>query len=149
MVHWKVLLVAELRDPGGDEELRDALDVEVFADRQIRRRAQRPEDQQHFLVLDQLACLFNRLRRAVAVVQADEPDPAAVDASFVVDLVEVGLHRPAGHHPLRRQRTAIGHALPDLDLGVRYARPMLCPAQTRAADYQCQGRGGSDDQGPA
>jgi hypothetical protein len=38
-------------------------------DRRVRRRAQRIEQQQHFVLLDELARLLHRLGRAVAVVE--------------------------------------------------------------------------------
>jgi hypothetical protein len=47
------------------------------------------EQQQHLVLLDELARLLDRLRRAVAVVVADEVDLAAVDAALLVDHLEV------------------------------------------------------------
>ena len=76
--------------PRRDEQLRHLLGVHVFLDRGVAGRAQRIEDQQHLVGLDQLARLLDGLRRAVAVVIGDEVDLAAVDAAFGVDLVEIG-----------------------------------------------------------
>ena len=72
---------------------------------------------QNLVALHQLARLLDRFRRAVAVVIADEVDLAAVDAAFGVDLLEVGLFGLADH-AIGGGRTAIGHDVADLDLGV-------------------------------
>ena len=56
---------------------------------------ERAEHQQHFVLLDEFSGLLDRLRRRVGVVEADELDLAAVDAAFGVDLLEIGLLRPA------------------------------------------------------
>src|SRR5258706_6416395 len=82
---------------GGDEQLRHHLGVHVFLDRRVRRCAQRIEDQQDLVALHQLAGLFDRLRRAVAVVVGNEVDLAAVDAAFGIDLPEVGIFGLSDH----------------------------------------------------
>ena len=53
------------------------------------------EQKQYLILLDQLAHLFDSLRRAVAVVAADEVDLASVDAALVIDHGEVGCLRLA------------------------------------------------------
>src|ERR1019366_9684696 len=65
----------------------------------------------------QLARLLDRLRRAVAIVIADEIDLAAVDAAFGIDLPEVGIFGLADH-AVSGSGTAIGHDVADLDFGI-------------------------------
>jgi hypothetical protein len=52
--------------------------------------AEQLEGQQHLVALDQLAHLFHRLRRRVAVVILNQVDLAAVHAALVVDHLDVG-----------------------------------------------------------
>src|SRR6266403_3846912 len=113
----KVLGIVPLGGAGGDEQLRHLLCVQIFLDRRVRRRAKGIEDQQYFVALHQLAYLLYGLRRAVAVVIADEIDLAAVDAALGVDLLEVGLLGLADH-AVSGGRAAIGHDVADLDFGV-------------------------------
>src|SRR6185437_49160 len=80
----KVLRIAEFGGAGGDEQLRYFLGVHVFLDRRVRRRAQRAEPPQHLVAVDQHARLLDSLRRAVAVVVADENYLAAFDAAVRV-----------------------------------------------------------------
>src|SRR6202030_4266081 len=80
--------------------------------------------QQDLVLLDQLAHLLDGLRRAVAVVAADEGDLAAVDAAPFVDHGEIG-----GVHfaddPIGRSRAAIRHGIAELDFGIADAGPVL------------------------
>jgi hypothetical protein len=48
------------------------------------------EQQQHLVLLNKLAHLFDGLRRTVAVVTADEVDLAPVDSALLIDHGEVG-----------------------------------------------------------
>src|SRR3546814_17853586 len=73
------------------------------------------------LALDQPAVLLLGLRRAVAVVERDEVDLAAVDPAAVVDLVEVGRDRLADL-AVGGGRSAVRHGVADLDLGIGGAR---------------------------
>src|SRR6185437_1857130 len=50
------------------EQLRNALGVEIFLYSHVGRGADAVEDQQHIFLLDQLACLLDRLRRIEAGV---------------------------------------------------------------------------------
>ena len=86
-------------------------------DRGVGRGTERIEDEQNLVAFHQLARLFDRLRRTVAVVVTDEIDLAAVDAAGIVDLLEVGGFGLADH-PIGGSRTAVGHDVADLDLGV-------------------------------
>ena len=72
---------------------------------------------QHFVALDQLADLLDRLRRAVGVVIGDEIDLAAVDAALGVDLLEIGFFGLADH-AVGGGGSAVGHDVADLDLGI-------------------------------
>jgi hypothetical protein len=54
-------------------------------DGHVRRGAQRAEDEGHAFVFDQAARLFHGLRRRVGVVEADQLDFAAIDATLLVD----------------------------------------------------------------
>ncbi|MGX0994111.1 hypothetical protein AB7M38_001403 [Bradyrhizobium diazoefficiens] len=113
----KVPGIAELGAAGRDEELRHLLGVHIFHDRGVRGCAERLEDQQNLVALDQLARLLDRLRRRIGVVIADEVDLAAVDAALVVDHPEErGLS--LSDHAIGRGRPAIGHDVADLDVGV-------------------------------
>ena len=114
---WEVLRIGPFRRTGRDEQLRHLLGVHVFLDRRISRRAQRVHDEQHFVILDQLARLLHRLRRAVAVVIGDEGDLAAVDAALLVDHLEIGSLGLADGR-VGRSRAAIRHDVADLDLGI-------------------------------
>ena len=116
----EVLRVAEFRRAGRDEQLRHLLGVHVFLDRGVVRGAEAVEDQQHFVVFDQPARLFDCLRRRVAVVVADERDLAAVDAALGVDLVEIGRERLADR-AIGRSRPAVRHDVADPDLGIARA----------------------------
>ncbi len=113
----KVFRIVPLGGAGRDEDLRHLLRVHVFLDRGIAWRAQRIEDQQHLVGLDELARLLHRLRRAVAVVIGDEVDLAAVDAALGIELVEIGGLGLADRR-IGRSRTRIGHDVADLDLGI-------------------------------
>src|SRR5206468_966205 len=79
--------------------------------------AERLEDQEHLVALDQLARLLDRLRRTERVVIADEVDLAAIDAALDIVLVEIGRLRLADR-AIGRRRAAIGHYVADLDFGV-------------------------------
>ncbi len=114
---WEVLRIGPFRGARRDEQLRHLLGVHVFLDRRISRRAERVHDEQHFVILDQLARLLHRLRRAVAVVIADEGDLAAIDAALLVDHLEIG---GLGFSDRRvgGRRATIRHDVADLDLGI-------------------------------
>jgi hypothetical protein len=115
-----VLRIAKARGAGDDKQLRDPHHIHVLLDGGIGRGAERAEDQQHGIALDQLARLLHRLRRTVAVIVGDEVDLAAVDAAIVVDHAEIGTHRLADD-AVGRRRPTIGHDVANLDLGIGYA----------------------------
>jgi hypothetical protein len=85
--------------------------------RGLRRRAERAEQGQHFLLLDQPPGGFDRLRRAVGIVHGEELDLAAVDAALFVQHLEIGFADPA-EHAVQRTRAAVRHGLPQLDFSV-------------------------------
>ena len=105
--------------------------VEIVANGQISR-ALRAVDERHALVLDELARLLYRLRRTEAVVQAYQGDLPAFDTAAVVDHLDVGKLSPADSTP-RRGRTAIGHRLADLDLGIGDAGRILATGNGQSA----------------
>jgi len=111
------LVVAELGRTGGDEQLGHLLAVHVFLDRVVGRRAQALKDQEYLVAFHELACLLDGLGRAEGVVIGDKVDLAAVDAALVVDHPEKG-GLGAADLGVGRQRTAVGHDVADLDLGV-------------------------------
>src|SRR5260370_16551481 len=86
-------------------------------DRRLRRRAERAEQGQHFLLLDQPPRGFDRLRRAVGIVHSKEFYLAAVDAALFVQHLEIGFADPA-KHAVQRTRAAVRHRLPELDFGI-------------------------------
>src|SRR5207253_10145724 len=97
--------IVEATAAGRDEELRDLLAVEDFLDGGVGRRADGAIDEQDSVTLDQLPGHLDRLWRAVAIVERDEPDLAPVDAAFLVHCIEVrdaGVARGGG----RRDRSA-------------------------------------------
>src|SRR6266852_3378973 len=138
---WKILGVIPLGGAGGDEQLRHLLGIHVLLDGRVRRRAQRVEDEQNLVALDQLARLLDRLRRAVAIVVADEVDLAAVDAAFGVDLLEVGIFGLADH-AVGGGRAAVGRDVADLDFGVGGAGVVFLLRERAAAGYGEQSDGG-------
>jgi hypothetical protein len=99
--------VAELDCAAGDEQLRHLVVVEILPDRVVRRRAKAAEYEGDLLLLDQAAGLFDGLGRAIAVVEADEIDPAAVNAGDFVDHPEIG-GLGAADHAVCGNRAAIG-----------------------------------------
>ncbi len=140
----KILGIVPLGGAGGDEQLRHLLRIHVFVYGGIRRRAQRIEDEQHFVALHQLARLLDRLRRAVAVVVADEVDLAAVDAAGIVDLLEVGGFGLADH-AVGGGGAAIGHDVADLDFGVGGAGVVFLLRERAAGGCGEQGKSGRSD----
>ena len=124
----KLFGIVPLVGAGGDEHLRHFVVVQIAADCAVGRRAERVEQRQHVVFLDQLAHHFDGLRRAIAVVAADEVDLAAVDAALLIDHVEVGGLRLADG-AVGRSRAAIGHSVAELDLGVAGAGSVLARGQ--------------------
>ena len=134
----KMLRVVPLGRAGGDEELRHLFVVAIGPDRGVGRSAQRLEQERHLFLLDETADLLDRLRRAVAVVEADQIDLAAIDPALLVDHLEIG-GLGAPDHAIGGSRAAIGHGLPDLDLGVGDAWRVGGAGGTRTCG---EGRGG-------
>ena len=125
--------------PVGDEQLRHLVVVQILPDRGVRRRAEAIEHERDLLLLDQPTDLLDGLGRAIGVVEADEVDLAAVHAALLVDHLEVGGLR-APDHAVGRRRPAVGHGLPDLDLGVGDAGRIVGARRTRACgEGRCGG----------
>ena len=62
--------VGQLARAGRDEQLRHLVVVEILPDREVRRGAERVEQEGDLLLLDQPAHLLDGLGRAVGVVEA-------------------------------------------------------------------------------
>ena len=104
-------LGAERRRAGGGEELRHLLLVEVVADGEVLVGAERVEDREDPVLLDEPLRQLGGLRRVGEVVQDRVVDPAAVDATLRVDVVEVRLRgardgRVPGLRARHRRRAA-------------------------------------------
>ena len=127
----KMLGIAPARGARADEQLRDLFLIEVFLDPDIARGAERREHQEDFIALDELADLLDRLRRRVRIVVGDEIDLAAVDATLIVDHPEEG-GVGFSDDRVNRGRTAIGHRVADLDLGIGDADVVLLLGQCRS-----------------
>ena len=109
--------IVPFRGGADQEQLRHLVGIEIFGDRRARRRSHRGEDEGDAVVLDQPACCFHGLGRREGVVQRDQIELAAVDATLLIDLVEIGRDHLAGDAE-RGRRSAIGHGVADLDLGI-------------------------------
>jgi len=108
------------------EQVRYLVFIEISANGQIGRGSKSVEQEQDLILFNQLANDFDCLRRAVAVIAADEVDLPTVDTSLVVDHREVGRLRFT-YDSVGGSRPAIGHRVADLDLGVITPGP-YCPA---------------------
>ncbi len=115
-------MIAEAVGAGAGQQLRHLLLVEILLHRSVARRAEQLEGQQHLIALDQLAHLFDCLRRRIGVVILDQVDLAAVHAALIVDHLDVGGLR-LGDGRIGRRGTRERRGLADLDLGV--ARPRI------------------------
>ena len=97
------------------EQLWNFVVVEILPDGEIGGVAKRAKDEGDAFLLDETPRLLDSLRRAVAVVDANQVDFAAVDAALFVNHPEVGRFRPADD-AIGRSRPAVGHGLANLDL---------------------------------
>ena len=116
-----VLRIVPFRRAGVEQELRHALRVEIFVHGGLRRGAERAEQRQHFLLLDQPPRRLDAFRRAVGVVHGEELHLAAVDAALFVQHLEIGL-ADAAEHAVERAGAGMRHGLSELDFGVAGAR---------------------------
>src|SRR6202040_2378785 len=137
-----MLRVAKTRSAGEQKHLRHLALVQIPLHRGVGRRAERAENAEDLLLLDEPPGLFYRLGRAVAVVERDELDLAAVDPAGVVDHAEI-CRLGAPDRGERRGRTAIGYRLADLDLCVGNAGRVLA---LRRARLSCDRTGNRGDQ---
>ena len=111
--------------------MRHLVVVEILPDREVGRGAERVEEERDLLLLDEAANLLDGLGRAVAVIEADEIDLAAVHAALLVDHLEIGGLGPADH-AIGGGRAAIGHGLADLDLRIGDAGRVGCASRPGA-----------------
>ena len=131
--------IVQRRRAGGDEQLRHALFVQIGPDRHVQRRPKHAEDQRDLVAFDEAAHIFDRLRRRIAVVAADEGDLAAVDAALgVVQPLEIG-GLDLAERAIGRGRAAIGDGLADLDLGIAGTGTILLFGQCRGHDQRRHG----------
>src|SRR5439155_1267991 len=92
------------------EQERDTVLLEVLERRHHRWGALRDDDREHLVLLDELACVRDRVLRFVTVVVPDRPHLPAVDAPAVVDGLEAEIHpelRGWPAHRVRSRRTAL------------------------------------------
>src|SRR6266581_7437945 len=85
----KVLRIVPFSSASRQEQMRDLLLVHVSVDGGVRRRAERLEQERDLILLDEPPDHLYGLWRAVLVVVGDVVDLPAVDATFLVDLLEV------------------------------------------------------------
>ena len=136
----EVLGIGEPRRAGRCEQLRHFLAVEIFLHGGVHRRADDLEGEQHLVALDQLADLLDRFRRRIGVVILDQVDLAAVHAALIVDHLEIGSLRLADGGVSRR-RSAEGHGLADLDLGIGRAGVVFLLREGRRSGERNRERG--------
>src|SRR5262249_4056843 len=124
--------IVERARAGAEPELRHFLVVEIRAHRDVGGRSERAEDERDLVLLDELAGLLQALGRAVAVIEHDYVELASVDATLIVDHLEIS---GFGAPNLRkgRSRAAYRAGLAELDLGVRNARRILLLRLSRGA----------------
>src|SRR5207302_9672540 len=112
-----ILRVTEARSAGEQKHLRYLALIEIALHRRVGRRAERAENAEDLVLLDEPAGLLDRLGRTVAVVERDEIHLTAVDPAGVVDHAVIGRLRPPDRGE-GRGRPAIGDRLGYLDLCV-------------------------------
>ena len=108
------------------EQVRHPLRVQVVADREVVGGADRVEDREHAVLLDEAPCLLDGLRGVVCVVVEAVLDLPAVHAAARVDVVEV---RPGARADAAERGCFAGerHRSADQDRRLRDAR--LCHAR--------------------
>jgi len=105
----------------GSVQRRDILAVEIFLHGGLRAGAERAEQREHFLLLDQTPRRLDGLRRAVGIVQRQERDLAPVDSALLVQHLEIR-RLGAADHAIKRPRPGMRYGLAELDLSVARAR---------------------------
>src|SRR4051812_23603324 len=113
----EALRIIEPDGSGRKKEARHAFGVEVLRHSGIRRRSEEAGDRKYLIGFDELARLFDRLRRAERVVERYEVDLAAVDPATIIDHLEIG-RLGLSINPVRGCRTAVRRCGAQLDLGV-------------------------------
>jgi hypothetical protein len=115
------LRIVEAAAASRDEDLRHLVLVEVFLHGDIGNGADGPDLGENAIVINELAGLFNRFRRAERILERDQVDLPAVDAALLVQHLEIADHDTAIARKGGR-RPAIGNRLAYFDFGVRNAR---------------------------
>ena len=85
----EILWIAPLRRASRKEQMGNLLRIDVLMYCRVGRGAERPEQEKNFVLLDQFACLLDRLRRTKSVIEAYQFDLSPVDASLRIDLFKV------------------------------------------------------------
>ena len=140
------LVRAEDRGAGGHEQLRHLVLVEVVAHGEVVRGAERVDDREDLVLLDQPLGVRQRALRLVPVVVGDELDLAAVDAAVVVELLEEAVQR-LGNRAVRRGRAAERIAAAELDGGVGDAGSGAAAAATATSSAAVVTAAGREQQG--
>src|SRR5258708_37260431 len=89
--------------------------------RSLRRGAERAEQGQYLLLLDQPPGRLDRLWRTVSIIHGEEFHLASIDAAVFVQHPEIGLAHPT-QYAIERAGTAMRHSLSKFDFGVARAR---------------------------
>ena len=79
-----------VNDSEGREKLRDLVIVEIGTHRELRRRPEAVEHESDAVLLDEPPGRFDRLWRAVSVVDVYEVELAPIDATLLVYNPEIG-----------------------------------------------------------
>ena len=112
-----VFRIVPFRCACGQEHVRHFLGIHVPVNSGIGRCAQCAQGQQDFILLYQTANHLHRFGRAVAIVQGDEVDLAAVNATCLVQLLEVSRLNLADD-AVSRGWAAVWHGLANFDFSV-------------------------------
>jgi hypothetical protein len=105
---------------GGDEELRNLPVIQICANREVSRRSERAEHQEHIVFLDKAARQIQRSRRIGFVVIGDEANLTAVDPAALVDHLEI-CRLGFSNRPEELQTPAIGHDVADANFSIGHA----------------------------
>src|ERR1700760_4034393 len=125
----------------GEEELGDTAIVQVALYRSVGDVTQTLEDERDLVFFDQFTNLLDGLGRAVPIIPADQVYLATIDATIIVDHLEVGEFGSA-HGAINGDRPAIRHCLADLDLCAGDAWRICCGCRRHVRPRVSLGSGG-------
>jgi hypothetical protein len=118
---------------GAAEDLGHLHRVEVATDGEVVLGADRVEDREDLVLLDELPGLVDRARGVVAVIAVEVADLAAVDTAVRIDVLEVRV-RAGADGPERGRGTAERDGASDQDLVRGHARGAAGDATRRERD---------------